>query len=81
MSHFAVPLPSPRSAVGLSEDELVPYSVLNEEAEAVPIGCEGLVRPSQTSKQNGTLAEGKKNAVASSVRTPSTPTSYHTLLA
>lgn len=40
-------LPSARSTLwmeGLSEEELVPYSALNEEAEAVPIGCEGLVR-------------------------------------
>eukprot|EP00903_Cladosiphon_okamuranus_P006596 g6443.t1 len=28
---------------GRGEEDLVPYSALNEEAEAVPIGCEGLV--------------------------------------
>ncbi len=32
------------ASAGLGEDEPVPYSALNEEAEAVPIGCEGLVR-------------------------------------
>lgn len=32
------------ASAGRGEDELVPYSTLNEEAEAVPIGCEGLVR-------------------------------------
>ena len=33
------------ASAGLGEEDLVPYLTLNEEAEAVPIGCEGLVRP------------------------------------
>lgn len=47
MLRFAVPPsldPLAPCVKGLSEDELVPYSALNEEAKAVPIGCEGLVR-------------------------------------
>lgn len=56
---------------GLGEQELVSYSTLNEEAEAVPIGCEGLVRTSETN--NGTiLAEDIKKPCIFPLRLRST---------